>query len=249
MLAEASPTAHMQNLKQGKGRRGVASSSIKVTRKDRTISRDQSFYKLTLILTFPSAMDIQYLRSAITNYAHRPIIHHLNADTSWLLQLPIPDAQPGDSGRKYYNILIDPWLSGSQSDVASWFSQQWHAIPSAYQSIADIQDLCCTVESLAKGNDTPKAVKAKQGESLIDAVAISHEFTDHCHKQTLMELPKSTPVYAWSKAAGLIKGFKWFERVVEIPAFNKDWRETSVGEYRDKWNPVIQHEGDREWQN
>ena len=33
-------------------------------------------------------------------------------------------------------------------------------------------------------------------ERFIDAVAISHEFTDHCHRQTLEELDPSTPIFA-----------------------------------------------------
>lgn len=67
------------------------------------------------------------------------------------------------------------------------------------------------------------------GPNYIDAVAISHEFTDHCHKATLLELPKSTPVFAWSKAAKLIKGWGHFENVIEVKRFKGDWRETRAG--------------------
>lgn len=175
-------------------------------------------------------MNLDYLRETIASHPTRPIIHHLNADTSWLLQIPIPSSSAPSSSTpawRYYNILLDPWLSGSQSDVASWFSQQWHATPSAYGSIAEVQDLCATVEAIAAGDNS--RVKA-DGKNYFDAVAISHEFTDHCHRQTLEEVDKSVPVFAWAKAAKLIRGWKWFKNVVEIPAFNKDWRQTSNGE-------------------
>jgi hypothetical protein len=129
--------------------------------------------------------------------SERPILHHLNADSTWLLQVPDPGSS--SSSRQFFNILIDPWLSGPQSDVASWFSQQYHATPSAYTSIAEVQELAGT----------------------IDVVTISHELTDHCHKETLMELPTNTPVYGPSKAAKLIRSWKHFDTVVDMPFFEE----------------------------
>ena len=41
--------------------------------------------------------------------SQRPILTHLNADTSWLLQLPYPTDAVRPAGRNRYNILIDPW--------------------------------------------------------------------------------------------------------------------------------------------
>ena len=41
--------------------------------------------------------------------SRRPILTHLNADTSWLLQLPYPTDAVKPAGRTRYNILIDPW--------------------------------------------------------------------------------------------------------------------------------------------
>lgn len=171
-------------------------------------------------------MDIEYLRSSIGTQPTRPIIHHLNADTSWLLQLPIPSSSSSSSSRRYFNIILDPWLSGTQSDVASWFSQQSHATPSAYASIADVQDLCATVEAIATSPTSGKS--SSKGNNYLDAVAISHEFTDHCHRETLETIDRSVPIFAWAKAAKIIRGWKWFENVVEIPQFEKDWRDTSI---------------------
>jgi hypothetical protein len=119
----------------------------------------------------------------------RPILHHLNADSSWLLQIPRPYCATQRGGRIYYNILIDPWLAGPQSDVAKWFSQQWHADESALSSIKDVEDLIWDIEKAAGGG-------VEKDEGSIDAVAICHEFTDHCHKETLEEVGKDVPVFA-----------------------------------------------------
>ncbi|KAB8446177.1 hypothetical protein FH972_025159 [Carpinus fangiana] len=172
----------------------------------------------------------------------RPLLHHLNADTSWLLQLPRPDSDP--SSRYWYNILIDPWLSGSQSDIASWFSQQWHAQPPATESIAAVEVLCQQVESLTtdlRRSGSSADGTASQGTdsttSMIDVVTISHEFTDHCHRETLLELRPSVPVFAATKAAALVRGWNHFDTVHETPLFSGDkvdWHETNL-EPLPKW--------------
>ncbi|KAJ8105026.1 hypothetical protein OPT61_g10430 [Boeremia exigua] len=119
----------------------------------------------------------------------RPLLHHLNADTSWLLQIPRPASAVAHGSRVYYNILIDPWFVGGQADVAPWFSQQWHAAPSAVQSVAGVDELARQVEMLVGG-------PTDEGDTLVDAVAVSHEFTDHCHKATLLEVHPDVPVFA-----------------------------------------------------
>jgi hypothetical protein len=131
----------------------------------------------------------------------RPILHHLNADTSWLLQIPRPANAVKHGARIYYNILIDPWFVGGQSDVAKWFSQQWHATESAVKNISEVEELARQVEILAGGLRAGKSRKRKveaveDEECYVDCVAISHEFTDHCHKETLLEVHGDVPVFA-----------------------------------------------------
>jgi hypothetical protein len=123
----------------------------------------------------------------------RPLLHHLNADSSWLLQIPRP-VDETKRGRKYFNILIDPWLSGPQSDVASWFSTQWHASESKVGSIKEVEELIWRIEGRAEEEE--EEVKGDRDGSSIDAVVICHEFTDHCHKDTLLELGKGVVVFA-----------------------------------------------------
>jgi hypothetical protein len=153
------------------------------------------------------------------------LILTVNADTTWLLQLPRPQT---DSSRRWYNILLDPWLTGSQSDVASWFSRQWHAVKPAFGGIDEVEALCRRVEELSvSASDSVSTLKSP----VVDAIAISHEFTDHCHKATLLQCDCSIPVFAATKAAESIKGWKHFDAVIETPTFGgdqTDWRKFSI---------------------
>ena len=131
----------------------------------------------------PSAQLLLDLRQDVQSAlsTRRPILHHLNADTSWFLQIPRPEVAVQKSGRLYFNILIDPWLVGGQSDVASWFSQQFHATQSAVQSMGALEELARELEILAGGLrlGSGRKTNAEDGgqlETFIDAVAVSHEY-------------------------------------------------------------------------
>jgi hypothetical protein len=149
------------------------------------------------------------LRAAVVRAlaTRRPLLHHLNADTTWLLQVPRPASAIKHGSRIYYNILIDPWFVGGQSDVARWFSQQYHAVESKVKSVAEVEELITQVEMLAGGRVFGSGGKkgsmrrrsgwtGEEESSFIDAVAVSHEFTDHCHRETLEEVHPDVPVFA-----------------------------------------------------
>lgn len=154
----------------------------------------------------PAAQLHQNLQDAVSNALamRRPILHHLSADTAWLLMIPRPRAATRRGGRVYFNILIDPWLSGTQTDYISWLSKQWHADEPRVPSIAAVEDLIRETESLASGLRSEKGKKSNgqdnedldEVETLIDAVAISHQFTDHCHEQTMRDVHPDVPVFA-----------------------------------------------------
>lgn len=194
-----------------------------------------------MALDEPSAQLYSELRSSIQEAlaSRRPILHHLNADTSWLLQIPRPHNAVKRGARFYYNILIDPWLRGGQSDVASWFSQQFHATPSSVQSIGGVEELIREIEILTSGlrlgagRQTNKELdEIAFDETLIDAVAVSHEFSDHCHKDTLLEIHPDVPIFAIKEAAKLIESWRHFRTVVTVNGFgvegDNDWRSTSL---------------------
>nr|OQO19754.1 hypothetical protein B0A51_11825 [Rachicladosporium sp. CCFEE 5018] len=180
----------------------------------------------------PSAQLSHDLRLAMTTAlsSRRPILHHLNADNSWLLQIPRPPSATRKGSQVYYNILIDPWFTGGQTDISWWFSLQFHAIPSAVQSIREVEELIWRNEALASGKEEDEA--EQHGDGAIDAVAISHEFTDHCHEETLREVGRDVLIFAVKKAAKLIQSWKHFRTVVQVPVYKPgdrlDWRETSL---------------------
>jgi len=200
----------------------------------------------------PSVQLYATLRDSITTSlsTRRPLLTHLNADTTWLLSIPYPSTHPSENGQIYYHILVDPWLKGGQSDVAPFFSTQWHKEESAAQTIQDVENILEGIEEVARGDqhatqdgdvivvDTgseedsilAKAVAKEvegKSKSTVDVVLVSHEFTDHMHQATLLELSPSVPVLATQKAASIIRSWKHFDFVVEIPRFTGDWRASS----------------------
>ena len=116
--------------------------------------------------------------------------------------------------------------------MAAWFSCQWHTIDSSVQTVAELNRLLQTNEALDQ-KDFEHSVEDEGAmeANRIDAVVVSHEFTDHCHKQTLLEVDPTVPVFATSGAAQLIKSWKHFDQVLEPPPFSckkSDWRATSL---------------------
>ncbi|KAI0484849.1 hypothetical protein GGR56DRAFT_669361 [Xylariaceae sp. FL0804] len=235
------------------------------------------------------------LRAALARRPARPVLTHLNADTTWLLQLPYPShpSHPADSagaeaetgaggrrdhnrrrrrrdrrsGRRFFNLLLDPWLSGPQSDVAGWFSTQWHVEAPGVGSVAELDEVLRDVEGGGSGSESEDDGGEGEGEgegdgsrsrssssedteekeeeeeeekekekearrSYIDAVVISHEFTDHCHEATLRTVPRAVPVFAPDKAAALVRSWRHFDTVVTTPALTPgcaDWRAALLG--------------------
>jgi Beta-lactamase superfamily domain len=154
----------------------------------------------------------------------RPVLTHLNADTTWLISLPYPAGVYPPPGRCRYNVLVDPWLKGAQSDVASWFSSQVHLIESSVQTLRELDQILAEIEDGLLENETEKEI------TRIDLVAISHEFTDHCHEATLKELSPKVPIFSTAKAVELIKSWKYFESVTNMTPFTRgiDWHTTSI---------------------
>lgn len=170
-----------------------------------------------------------------------PILTHLNDDTTWLCQLPLPEPAAEETGREYYSILVDPWLAGSQVDVGRWFSEQWHARRSKVESIWEIEELirgrnAAAAASRAGASRRPRRSNSESWQrdglerSPVDLVVVSYEFADHCHKETLLDVDGDVPVFATKKAAHLIRSWSHFRIVKDIPDFGSagsDWRRTS----------------------
>lgn len=103
--------------------------------------------------------------------------------------------------------------------------------------MADLNELLREIETIAQlGTSTSGEIlhahlDHDSRRSYIDAVIISHEFTDHCNQHTLLELDSETPIFATKSAANLIRSWNHFTLVQDTPPFsatNSDWRNTSL---------------------
>ena len=151
------------------------------------------------------------------------IITHLNADTSWLFSIPFPQATQSCVG-SYFHILVDPWLSGPQHDFHRHFSQQWHVEDPSCANIKDVETRIREIEQKnrvrGRGKDSEESRQEHDQDevpSRISLVLISFDFTDHCHEETLRQVDPRVPVWAVKAAAKLIRGFRHFHTVQEIP--------------------------------
>ncbi|GAD93594.1 predicted protein [Paecilomyces variotii No. 5] len=128
-------------------------------------------------------------------------IKHLNADTSFLLTFsPHPDPNPNLNSLnppKPYTILIDPWLSGPSIIGHSWFALSHHTIPSCISHLSALPDP--------------------------DLVIVSQNKRDHCHEETLRQLPRDTKaiIVAEPAAARTIQGYKHFVNHRQIVPLRK----------------------------
>ena len=122
-------------------------------------------------------------------------------------------------------------------DFARWFSMQWHAVESSVQSVKELNDHLKDIETFYQRltcseprSDMPINVQRSRNP-YIDAVLVSHEFTDHCNQGTLLELDPDTPVFANKAAANTIRSWCHFTVVKDIPQLPTtapDWRMFSV---------------------
>ncbi|KAK7032319.1 hypothetical protein VNI00_013278 [Paramarasmius palmivorus] len=117
-------------------------------------------------------------------------LHHLNADSSWLISFSEP----------HFTLLLDPWFTGSQVDIHPLFSSQSHVVPSEFNTIQELSS------SLSTQN--------KQ----IDAVIISFEFSDHLHKETIEGVGGlgETQFFALPRAAKILRSWGR-QKVQDIP--------------------------------
>jgi hypothetical protein len=154
---------------------------------------------------------------------HRPLIHHLNADTSWLVQLPRNDGHH----RVYFNVLVDAWLTTPQVEYHRIFHQQEHTVPSSFQTISEVEVYVHEIEVRAcslRGMDA----QDKPSTGYIDVAACALRGTDHVNEHTLRQLHPSVPVLVRHDAEHLVKKYQHFENITLLPAFERDWRETRL---------------------
>lgn len=164
-------------------------------------------------------------------------IQQLNGDASFLLTFR-PSSYVSSGGEceesNAFHIILDPWLAPSPSHIM-------------HRKFASSRQKTAPYVSSMQQLPTP------------DLVLISQNMTDHCHKETLQQLPSHlsrTQILAPKDAADTIKGWKYFnnDRVVPLrkwsyerqdrmhrikvpghdPSYNNG--EVTVAYLEDKWN-------------
>ncbi|KAG4438534.1 hypothetical protein IFR05_006008 [Cadophora sp. M221] len=127
-------------------------------------------------------------------------VKHLNSDASFLLtfQPLLSFPPPPGQSPSTFTVVLDPWLAGPSKFLHSKFSISRHKAESCIASL----------------NQLPE----------VDIVVISQDKSDHCHKETLTQLPRSggkTLILAEPSAAKVIRGWKYFapEKVINLPKF------------------------------
>jgi len=116
-------------------------------------------------------------------------VKHLNADSSFLLIFSPPCAPHNPQGTfpGSFTIILDPWLSGPSTVWNSKFALTTHVIDSCVETLAELPDP--------------------------DLVIISQDKPDHCHQETLIQLPADTAatILGTPGAAKKIRGWKHFD--------------------------------------
>ncbi len=84
--------------------------------------------------------------------------------------------------------LVDPWFTPSQVDFFPWFSEQFHV--TKQPTISELGD--------------------------IDFIFVSHPFTDHCNKETLLQLDANIPIIADRSVRKKIAKWAHFKNLVPL---------------------------------
>ncbi|KAK8181109.1 hypothetical protein BC567DRAFT_261974 [Phyllosticta citribraziliensis] len=188
-------------------------------------------------LQLQSEHAIQLLRT----HRRRPLLHHLRAGPSWLLQLPRPVAATRRGARGFYNVLIDPKFErrtdGKEEDLEarSWVARTTGRAKSV-RSVEEVHELIGEVERLAgrgrRGTGVAAAAAADKTETAIDVVVISARGKlSVAESEALLQIDSDVPVFALEEAIPSIAALEHFRLVSPIPPFSRndpDWRAASL---------------------
>lgn len=147
------------------------------------------------------------IRTFTGDHSDHPLLMHLNADTSWLISFPRSQEHADDEGRKYYHLLLDPWLSGTNVVGSTWIMSLTHAIAPAFTSIQEVRELILEIERGARGSNCDD-----DGEP--DSVCVTHFAPDHCNEHTLPQLHPTTRIVSAVPGIARTKSFRHFDASV-----------------------------------
>ncbi|KAJ8111017.1 hypothetical protein OPT61_g6284 [Boeremia exigua] len=149
------------------------------------------------------------------NHELRPIFTSLNGDNSWLLSFPRPVAERERTGKAYFHVVHDPWLTGPNVLGSSWLVFIDLSTPAAVKDGAGVEQVAREIESAAAdaGLIETAQVDAVDKESPLDAIFINLHYGDHLHEPTLLTFRSSIPVFTTTEGAAVVKKMGHFATV------------------------------------
>jgi hypothetical protein len=171
--------------------------------------------------------------------ASRPILTYVNGDVSWLISFPRPTAEVEEPSmtKKYYHAVLDPWFRTPAIQFASLLLTMQHGRPPGIGSREELDRAIVEIEASA-GHD----LKLSEYSSAVDGVFVMGFAADHCHKDSLLEFPPNTDVFASSDAIKMMRCWNHFASVIEIPSFDPRksmWPSAHLGPALPSWLTVF----------
>lgn len=149
---------------------------------------------------------------------------------------PRPHDERAASGKAYYHIVYEPWLSGSAKSMSKWLTNILQPTPAAIDNPAAVDDLVTEIENSAASQlawvDKSFTSKALDKDVLkVDAILLMFHLPDHVHEPTLYQFDKRIPVFATADAMSIVKKMNHFDTMELVSALSpttKTWREASL---------------------
>lgn len=157
----------------------------------------------------------------------RPILTSLNGDGSWLMSFPLPSVASlqnnGVRRKRFYHIVVDPWLKGPATMVSPWLVSIERTEPAAVSDADGVEALVREIEELAAAaqGQAFEDSDAQPQQPLVDAIFIKVHLLDHLHRPTLETFDKRIPVFATAEAAPIIRGWGHFDTVVDFRDYKR----------------------------
>lgn len=158
----------------------------------------------------------------------RPILTSLNGDGSWLMSFPLPLVASlrsnGVRRKRFYHVVVDPWLKGPATMISPWLVFIERTEPATVSDAAGVEALVQEIEELAAaahGEGFEEDSNAQPQQPLVDAIFIKVHLLDHLHRPTLETFGENIPVFATAEAALAIRGWSHFDTVVEFRDYKR----------------------------
>lgn len=130
----------------------------------------------------------------------------------------------GGRKRRFYHVVVDPWLKGPATMVSPWLVFIERTEPAAVSDADGVEALVREIEELAaasQGHAFEEDSDAQPQQPLVDAIFIKVHLLDHLHRPTLETFDKRMPVFATTEAAPIIRGWGHFDTVVDFRDYKR----------------------------